>query len=193
MTVAGLLFIAAYYTYHQVLSCNPNPKYTVGQKLDSLNHVYVYYNGGVRHSGERNLAKDGYNIGLKYQCVEFAKRYYYEYYKHKMPDAYGNAKDFFDASVEDGRLNAKRGLLQYINNSISSPQVGDLVVFDGHAGNSFGHVAIVSNVSDCFVEIIQQNAGPFASTRAQFNLVKTGNKFRIEHDNALGWLRMKGS
>ncbi len=172
---------------------NPNPNYEVGQKLDSLNGVYVYYNGGVSHVGERNITKDGYNIGMKYQCVEFVKRYYYQFYKHKMPDSFGNAKDFFDASLSDSTLNLKRALIQFVNPSKSKPQIGDLVIFDGHSGNPYGHVAIISKVDDNFIEIIQQNPGPFAPSRVNFNLKKTYNEFKIEHERILGWLRISNT
>src|SRR6202007_2728599 len=106
---------------------------TVGQKLDSLNGLYVYYNSGIDNVEERNKSSDGYNIGLKYQCVEFVKRYYYEFYKHKMPDTDGNAKDFFNKSIGDGELNPKRNLLQFINPSSSKSQVGDLIILDGQS------------------------------------------------------------
>lgn len=49
-----------------------------------------------------------YNIGLKYQCVKFVKRYYYEHLNHKMPDSYGHEKDFFDNTIADGQLNKKQ-------------------------------------------------------------------------------------
>lgn len=39
--------------------------YETGQALDSLNHIVVYYNGSVGNVTERNLTKDGYNLGLK--------------------------------------------------------------------------------------------------------------------------------
>ncbi|MCE3227878.1 MAG: domain containing protein [Bacteroidetes bacterium] len=190
LIITIIVLIAAYFTYKQALQINPNPKYEVGQKLDSLNGVYVYYNGGVGHTGDRNLGPDGYNVGLKYQCVEFAKRYYYEHYKHKMPDSYGNAKDFFDDSIEDGKINAKRGLLQYKNPSKSKPQTGDLLVFGGHVRNQYGHVAIISNVTENSVEIIQQNPGPFAFPRATYALLLKNGKFNIGHDGILGRLRM---
>jgi len=48
----------------------------------------VYYNGSVGHVSGRNLVPDGYNPGLKYQCVEFVKRYYYQHLNHKIPDSY---------------------------------------------------------------------------------------------------------
>jgi surface antigen len=180
----------AYFIYKQALKVNPNPEYVVGQKLDSLNGVYVYYNGGVGHIGNRNLSKDGYNIGLKYQCVEFVKRYYYEYYKHKMPDSYGNAKDFFDETLSDGTLNIKRGLRQFKNPGKTKPQTGDLLVFGGHSGNPYGHVAIISDVTNDAVEIIQQNPGPFAPSRTRYALeIKNGN-FNIAHEGILGRLRI---
>jgi surface antigen len=183
--------IFAYILYRVIITSNPNPSFYVGQKLDSLNGVYIYYNGGVGHTGKRNLTEDGYNIGLSYQCVEFAKRYYYQYYKHKMPDAYGNAKDFFDVTVKDGKLNSKRDLVQFSNPSFSKPRIGDLAIFDGHAGNKYGHVAIVSDVRENQIEIIQQNPGPFASSRVKYILIVNHDQYHIKHERILGWLRMK--
>lgn len=181
----------AYFIYKATKEFNPNRNHFIGQKLDSLNGVYVFYNGGVGHCGERNVTEDGYNIGLKYQCVEFVKRYYYQYYHHKMPDAYGNAKDFFDIRLKDNSFNRKRGLMQFCNGSCSRPIEGDLLVFDGHTGNSYGHVAIISNVGNKEIEIIQQNPGPFSAARVRFDLEKKGAKYFIQHDRILGWLRLK--
>lgn len=73
---------------------NFNSEHTVGQAIDSLNGVYFYYNGSVDNVVGRNTTADGYNLGLKYQCVEFVKRYYFEHFNHKMPNSYGHAKDF---------------------------------------------------------------------------------------------------
>ncbi|HTF80220.1 MAG TPA: CHAP domain-containing protein, partial [Cytophagales bacterium] len=147
---------------------NFNIAYRVGQPIDSLNGVVVYYNGAVGHVSGRNLTKDKYNLGQKYQCVEFVKRYYYEYYKHKMPDSYGHAKDFFDASVSDGALNTKRDLIQYTNPSMSMPKQGDLLVYSGTVANRFGHVAIVAKVHKDGIEIIQQNPGMYGSSRGVY-------------------------
>lgn len=168
---------------------NLNIDYEAGQPLDSLNGVKVYYNGGVDHISGRNIAKDGYNLGLKYQCVEFVKRYYYEYYKHKMADAYGHAKDFFDLKIDDGSLNKSRGLIQYKNPSKSRPKVGDLVIFSGSMLNRFGHVAIISDVSEDKIEIIQQNPGPFSSSREFFELKTQEGNYKIDNERLLGWLR----
>ena len=188
-----LLGVALFFygSYYSAKNFNLNAQHSVGDALDSLNGVKVYYNGGVSHVGARNVSSDGYNIGLEYQCVEFVKRYYYEYYHHKMPDSYGHAVDFFDRGLSDGKLNSRRGLIQYSNPGTSMPQPGDLVVVDGNSLNPYGHVAIVSAVDLNGVEFIQQNPGPFAPSRVSYSLEQTGGKWRIDRDDVLGWLRMK--
>jgi hypothetical protein len=168
---------------------NPNPLHSIGDILDSLDGVKVFYNGMVGHTGERNVS-DGYNIGLTFQCVEFVKRYYFEHYKHRMPDAYGHAKDFFDVSLKDGKLSSRRNLLQFTNPSASKPKKGDLVIFGGHSGNPYGHVAIISAVFPNEIEIIQQNPGPFAPSRMKFPIDSSSSGFQIKASRLLGWLRM---
>ena len=166
-------------------------KYYVGQPIDSLNGVNVYFNGEVDNVSGRNLTKDNYNLGLKYQCVEFVKRYYYEHLLHKMPDSYGHAKDFYNDTLKDGDINAKRNLTQYSNPSQSKPKIDDLIVFSGTTFNKYGHVAIVSNVEEDEVEIIQQNPGPFINSRESFPLAKQDEKWKIDNHRILGWLRKR--
>lgn len=168
---------------------NFNTTLEVGAKIDSLNGVVVYYNGGVGNVEGRTLSNDGYNIGLKYQCVEFVKRYYYEALQHKMPDSYGHAKDFFNSSIADGALNKQRNLTQYTNRSTSKPAVNDLVVYAGSLFNRYGHVSIISKVSDNEIEIIQQNPGPFGDSREVFELSHSDGLWYIENKQILGWLR----
>jgi hypothetical protein len=44
---------------------------TIGEKIDSFNDIPVFYNGSTATNLGRNRSTDGYNYGLKYQCVEF--------------------------------------------------------------------------------------------------------------------------
>ncbi|QHI35679.1 hypothetical protein IMCC3317_10260 [Kordia antarctica] len=168
---------------------NINPFRTVGEKLDSFHTISVYYNGAVNHVEKRNVSKDGYNLGLEFQCVEFVKRYYYEHLNHKMPDSYGHAKDFFNPTIKDGKRNTQRNLLQYKNGSISKPKTNDILVFQSSWYNSFGHVAIVTKVTENSVSIIQQNAGPFSKTRVSFDLIYENNRWKIQDEKIVGWLR----
>lgn len=168
---------------------NLNNNFYIGQPIDSLNGVIVYYNGGVDNVSGRNITTDNYNIGLQYQCVEFVKRYYYEYLNHKMPDSYGHAKDFFDHTVKDGQINSRRNLIQYTNPSATKPQVDDLLIFGAILSNRYGHVAIISNVTDNEIEIIQQNPGAFGKSRVKFDMKINGGQYYIDNKRILGWLR----
>ncbi len=185
------LLVLTFAIFKLIKNVNLNPNFKIGQHLDSLNGVIVFYNGGVDNNSGRNVSSDNYNIGIKYQCVEFVKRYYYEHLNHKMPDAYGNAVDFFDNNVKDGELNKKRDLIQYSNGSASKPEPDDLIIFSGSIFNKYGHVAIISNVSADKIEIIQQNPGPFGKSRESIHLTYKENKWFVDNDRILGWLRKK--
>ena len=163
------------------------PKSDIGKVLDKFNGVPVYYNGKIGNVFGRNLTHDGYNLGLKYQCVEYVKRYYYYRMDHKMTDAYGHAKDFFDASLEDSEFNEDRGLYQFSNGSKFAPEKSDILVFGPTPHNPFGHIGIVTESTNSTVEIIQQNVG--RQTRAQYRLLKVQNRFYVEDKYVLGWLR----
>lgn len=188
-----VIVVLCFPSYWAFTHLNFNPSHHVGDVVDEFNHVKVYYNGGVNNVTGRNLSPDGYNLGLKYQCVEFVKRYYYEFYHHKMPEARGNAKDFFDTKIPSGQINPARGLLQFTNGTEKS-QIGDLLIFKGHLLNPYGHVAIISNVTDNAIEIIQQNPGPFTPSRITYSLTEDQNhQWKIENDRILGFLRKPSS
>jgi len=180
-----------YIGYKLIKKINFHPTHKCGDIIDNFNNVNVYFNGGVGHTEGRNLAKDGYNLGIKYQCVEFVKRYYYEALKHKMPDSYGNAIDFFDNALKDGEFNKKRNLFQYHNGSLTQPKINDIMIFDKHLFNPYGHVAIVSEVNENNITIVQQNAGAFSQTREVYVVNKVNKHFYLK-ENVLGWLSLKG-
>lgn len=171
------------------LVAGPGMSHSPGDVVDSLDGVYVYYNGAVGSTYGRNTAPDGYNVGLRYQCVEFVKRYYYEHYGHKMPDPWGHARDFFDPTLDDGAWSPRRGLTQHRNGGACAPERGDLIVFGPTVYNAYGHVAIVSAVGGGRVEIIQQNPGPKGESRVEFALENRGGRWHIDNKRALGWLR----
>jgi len=158
-----------------------------GDVIDQLDGVAVHYNGNISNVHGRNLTPDGYNLGLKFQCVEFVKRYYYEIYKHKMPDSYGHAKDFFNPLVKDGQVNKERGLFQFTNGSFSKPQKGDIVIFQATPNNAYGHTGIVSKVQGRYCEIIQQNVG--IHSRASYRITYNKGHYYLSDKSIVCWLR----
>ncbi|MEM1322900.1 MAG: CHAP domain-containing protein [Bacteroidota bacterium] len=155
----------------------------IGDAIDYLNEVPIYFNGGVRNTSGRNESTDGYNYGLKWQCVEFVKRYYYDYLNHRMPNTWGHAREFFNLMLTDGDLNPDRGLYQFRNGSQYQPRVDDILVF---GIGKYGHVAIISKVTNNYIEFAQQNVGE--TTRDQLELTHDNGRWRIRDARVLGWL-----
>ncbi|MCO6548980.1 MAG: CHAP domain-containing protein [Gilliamella sp.] len=115
--------------------------------------------------------------------MEFTKCSYYQRFNHKILDSYGHAKNYFDESITDGQLNPKRNLLQFHNGSPTKPQVEDIIVF---GWSRYGHVAIISKVSDNEIGIIQQNPGPNKSSRATYPLIFKDGIWKIDNFRVLG-------
>jgi hypothetical protein len=59
--------------------------------------------------------------------------------------------------------------------------VNDLLIFDGTSFNKYGHVAIISNVTDNEVEFIQQNPGQMSKSRETCSLDNKDEKWAIKN------------
>lgn len=162
-----------------------------GDVVDELHGVKIYYNGAVSTTRGRHRSPDGYNYGLKYQCVEFVKRYYFEKLAHRMPHTWGHARDFYDSNVQDGEMNSERGLLQFKNGGSTRPKPDDLLVFAPTQWNHYGHVAIVSEVFEDQIEIAQQNPGPQGESRVYLPLILKNGKWHLGGGRIQGWLRLQ--
>ena len=161
---------------------------SIGKQIDEYNNVPVCYNGiFTSNTSGINRSEDGYLYGFKWQCVEFVKRYYYQKLNHKMPNVYGNAKDFFNIKLNDGKMNKERGLVQYKNGGESRPCVDDLIIFND---TEFGHAAIITRVDEESIEVIQQNV--WIITRRKYDLEFKDGYYLINNNdpgNPAGWLR----
>ncbi len=175
-----------------VLACfaismtNHNPD--VGTIIDEHNGVPIYYNGHFRNTNGRHITEDGYNLGLKWQCVEFAKRYYFLKYNHKMPDSYGNAKDFFDESLGDKGLNLERNMMQFRNTRRHKPQIDDLIIYGPRKDNPYGHMGIITSIENGEIVMVQQNMG--SKTRQELVLAEYEGIYTIADFDIKGWLRV---
>lgn len=159
----------------------------VGAIVETLDGVPVFANGPsyvVSHG--KHFADDGYYFGQKWQCVEFIKRYLYVAKKHRLPNVWGHAKHFFDASIKQGDMNPARGMLQFRQGGEVKPQAGDLIVFDRSA---HGHVAIVSKVEPFAIEVVQQNM-PRARISLPMWQAQGGYHVGSEVMPAVAWLRV---
>lgn len=101
---------------------------------------------------------DGVYMGQKWQCVEFARRWLYQNHGYVFADV-PMAYDIFRLQavrkvVDDAPL----PLRSYRNGSRRRPEPGCMLIWDegGHFSTT-GHVAIVTEVSDQWVRVVEQN------------------------------------
>ena len=94
---------------------------------------------------------EGQNCALpknrNYQCVEYVKRFYKEAMGIDTHGWYGNANQYYGTARE-------KGLKAYPNGGSIAPQAGDILCFDD---GGLGHVAIIMEVGDANIQIIEQN------------------------------------
>ena len=132
----------------------------------------------VRSTGSSNQNSSSY-----YQCTEFCKRYYNSVYSLSF-SGWGNADQWF--SNLDTRFD------KYVNNGSVGPRVGDILCMDNNPPSSttYGHVAIITEVSATQVKIAQQNSGitwlPIGG-----NVNRSGNNLTVSGYTVQGWLRKK--
>ena len=160
---------------------------TIGEELTSYRSVSVYQNGSfVVDDHGKHYSREGYYYGLKWQCVEFVKRFYFKAYHHRMPSVWGHAKSFFDPSLPHATLNPQRGMIQFQNGGTTSPRPDDLLVF---RGGTYGHVAVICAVRHNEIEVVQQNV--LGKTRQTFPLIHKNSCYTIGQKNRpAGWLRI---
>ncbi len=161
-----------------------------GSNLGEFNGVAAYSNGNTSYvcpwekdPSCKNYVNGEYT-GIKWQCVEYVRRYYLVVYGMNLYVGYMDAKDFYDNV-------STMGLESYSNGGSISPQVGDILVSDG---GDTGHVAIVQSVSDEEVCTIQQNwSNDITDTNKCLTLTVSDGKYTVEgfSDNypIQGWLR----
>ncbi len=133
---------------------------------------------------------DGTYIGIKWQCVEYVRRYYYEVFDLDLASKLrGDAKTFYDHASD-------MGLNRYANGGNIPPQVGDILVSEGTDAN-VGHVAIVRSVTDNQVCTIQQNFSNDSRDIERYLTLNVSNgNYTVsgfgESYPIAGWLRSSG-
>ena len=101
---------------------------------------------------------DGIYMGYKWQCVEFARRWLYVNFGYIFDDV-AMAYDIFDLrNVRDVKNNALLPLEAFENGNKRHPEFGSILIWqEGGEFEDTGHVAIVTEASDTWIRVAEQN------------------------------------
>ena len=103
---------------------------------------------------------DNIFMGYKWQCVEFARRWLY-LNKGYIFDDVAMAYNIFELrSVRDIRTNSRLPFNAFVNGNKKHPEPGCLLIWNkGGEFEGTGHVAVVTEVTDQYLRIAEQNVG----------------------------------
>ena len=152
------------------LNCMINCSSEYGQEIGSFNNITAFSNcnndcnnfedqGVFWTKEETSLARDVY-VGVRWQCVEYARRYLI-ITKNVTFASIESAFQIFNLTTV-GDLNKKEGNLTFMsfeNENTNPPIIGDLIIYRQTNSSPYGHVAVVANVNlqEGSVDVAEQN------------------------------------
>lgn len=135
---------------------------------------------------------NGTYTGIKWQCVEYARRWLLI----NAGAVYGDidiAADFWDKIdyLTDVKTNKQIPLETHINGSEQAPEVGDMLVY-AKAFNGTGHIAVVTglDINNGLVEVSEQNFNNVSwpdNYARKIMLIKNHENYWILDGYLLGW------
>ena len=143
-----------------------------GDVIGTYRGVDAYSNGANAGTGSGPY---------EYQCVAYVKRFYRDAMGMDTSSWTGNGDMYYDSA-------SAKGLDAYPNGGSVPPQPDDILTFNGP---TYGHVAIITEVGDTYVNVIEQN---WNRNTAYATLAKTGNNLPDRSGYHIqGWLRKPGA
>jgi len=129
---------------------------------------------------------------LQWQCVDYAKRFYEEAYRHVPQVVSEVVKTQWDTAWAFWLRPNYITLDRFINGkSVEPPQRGDMLFFAESKSRPGGHVAIVTGITGAAVNVIQQNVSR-DSALGSVSLTKEARGYvvgSVAGMPAVGWLR----
>lgn len=175
-----------------------------GEFLGRHNGTIAYSNGNNAHvSQEYHQVIEGVSIttGMKWQCVEYARRWLIQNRKHTFLDV-DFAYNIWHLS-EAYSLNKQKRPARFIHclNGLSSirPSAGDLLIYNTKYAENTGHVAVIIDVEENLLKLAEQNhnnrmwADPDSHSRTIIYKKIEGSKlpyFHVLDTGVIGWMKL---
>jgi glutathionylspermidine amidase/synthetase len=139
---------------------------------------------------------NGVYTGIKWQCVEFARRWLLE----QKGAVYGDVDIAADIWTKIDYLTEvatgkKIPLASYVNGSTQAPGVGDLLIYASEFLGT-GHVAVITGIDNkaATIEVGEQNYNntPWSSDHARsIPFIKKGDQYWLLDGYLLGWKQIQ--
>ena len=173
---------------------------------NSKEEILGKFNNVIAYSNKYNLTRtsnicdynyinrDGTNIfsGIKWQCVEYARRYLI--LTHNITfKSIDNAYQIFDLPYFTTLNNNIVNITKYLNGSKILPHIGSLLIWDKNYKET-GHVAIITSIQSYYITIAEQNYDTKSWNGKPYSRklkLLYNDGYYIKSDNVLGWINYK--
>jgi hypothetical protein len=173
---------------------NSNNTLEFGKELGMVNNVVAYSSYNKDKNLEKNYIKMNNKFiltGLKWQCVEFARRYLILNSNITFNEV-DWAYQIFDLNNFITLDNKIINIQKCVNGSNNIPKEGSLLIWDKYVDiNCTGHVAIIVKVNNDNIMIAEQNRDNIKwnnNYSRNINIEYNDNKFIILDNNIIGWI-----
>ena len=151
-------------------------------------HIPIYYNStyfsknDFMNKGKEGSTYAGLIYGMKYQCVELARRWLIQARNHTFDDV-PNATEIFKLKSATNILTHKKTpFIRFLNIGTNTPEFGDIIIWKKQGQyKKHGHVAIVSKVISPHIVTISEQNGETKNGKRNIN---------VHNDTILGWMRL---
>jgi surface antigen len=138
-------------------------KFNFGEFLGEYNGVLAYSNGQPCYFSNIKNKYANYTTGYQYQCVEYVNRYYKQKFSRELGNGDANT---YCANASQKNLNKSDN-----GKTTDKPQPNNIIC---SKGGDHGHCAIVREVGNDYVKVIEQNFNE--------NKVDTNHKLTLTKD-----------
>jgi trypanothione synthetase/amidase len=143
--------------------------------------------------------EDGFQTGMKWQCVEFARRWLLHRKGLILPDVYFAHHIFYIPHVFDAQDITKTVPVRPVRNGTSAKPTADtLIIYSTQLGSFPGHVGVIVDVGDNYVRVADQNRY-FHKWTAPYSMEfpleqRPDGTWHIidKHETVLGWVEFPG-
>lgn len=180
-------------------SCSNSCTSSFGNKLGENSGVVGYSNCTNDCESDKwttiTLGQHRYKTGMKWQCVEYARRWYMKRLGYSFASI-DHAYEIWDLEHVDKLGSELKGKWKKLANgkTTEKPQLNDLLIYNKKQG-IHGHVSVIVKVTDDYVYIAEQNY-----TNAKWDDPSYARKLALIHNTkghyslkdlgVIGWMRI---
>ena len=129
-----------------------------GTNLGANKGTIGYSNGNSDYISEEYNQDGDIYYGMKWQCVEYSRRWLIQQYRYTFESVDGAADIWSLKNFVDVDTSHAVNITKVENGSKCKPEVGNVLIYKrGGSDIPYGHVAIIVDVSDYGIKVAEEN------------------------------------